>query len=108
MEELASFVNEHVATATQSKLGSKSHSQTPGQTISADQGHVCCRVRKAPHQNFLKNSFPVHSSSTGDSADHGWSLFACLRELPDPGGRVEMGVGGQASGRARPRKRPQG
>src|SRR3954463_13419930 len=35
-------------------------------------------------------------------------FFACLRELPDPGWRVEIGVGGQGSGGARPRKRPQG
>ena len=34
--------------------------------------------------------------------------FSLVCELPDPGWRVEIGVGGQGSGGARPRKRPQG
>ena len=35
-------------------------------------------------------------------------VFSLVCELPDPGWRVEIGVGGQGSGGARPRKRPQG
>jgi hypothetical protein len=34
--------------------------------------------------------------------------FSLVCGLPDPGWRVEIGVGGQGSGGARPRKRPQG
>jgi hypothetical protein len=34
--------------------------------------------------------------------------FSLVCELSDPGWRVEIGVGGQGSGGARPRKRPQG
>ena len=45
--------------------------------------------------------------------ERGWSrprlvVFSLVCELPDPGWRVEIGVGGQGSGGARPRKRPQG
>ena len=35
-------------------------------------------------------------------------VFSLVCELPDPGWRAEIGVGGQGSGGARPRKRPQG
>src|SRR5258705_5916219 len=35
-------------------------------------------------------------------------VFSLVCELPDPGWRVEIGVGGQGSGGARARRRPQG
>ena len=45
--------------------------------------------------------------------ERGWSrprlvVFSLVCELPDPGWRVEIGVGVKARAGARPRKRPQG
>src|ERR1700739_4891803 len=49
----------------------------------------------------------AHSEGAGTvKTTAGYFLLVC--ELPDPGRRVEIGVGGQGSGGARPRKRPQG
>src|SRR6478672_2795439 len=58
-------------------------------------------------------SRPAGSSRSSFLKERGRSrprlvVFSLVCELPDPGWRVGIGVGGQGSGGARPRKRPQG
>src|SRR6185312_6850325 len=61
--------------------------------------HFCSSFLKERGRSFLKER--------GRSRPR-LVVFSLVCELPDPGWRVEIGVGGQGLGGARPRKRPQG